>query len=47
VAELTTAHRSTAYRSLFGLEASTYEPHAVHGAGRAYPETNCYTDIII
>jgi hypothetical protein len=47
VADLTTAHRSTAYRSLFGLDASTYEPHAVHGAGRAYPETNCYTDIII
>jgi hypothetical protein len=47
VADLTTVHRSTAYRSLFGLEVSTYEPHAVHGAGRAYPETNCYTDIII
>jgi hypothetical protein len=47
VAQLSTAHRSTAYRSLFGLEASTYQPHAVHGAGRSYPETNCYTDIII
>ncbi len=41
------ARRSSAYRSLFGLEASTYEPHAVHRAGRSYPETNCYTDIII
>jgi len=47
VAELTTAHRSTAYRSLFGLEASSYQPHMVHGPGRSYPETNCYTDIII
>ena len=44
---MTTARRSTAYRSLLGLEASSYEPHAVHGSGRAYPETNCYTDIII
>jgi hypothetical protein len=28
-------------------EAAAYEPHALHGPGRAYLETNCYTDIII
>lgn len=33
--------------SLFGLDPSSYQPHAVHGTDRAYPETNCYTDIII
>ena len=39
--------RTGAYRSLFNLDASTYQPHAVHGPGRTYVETNCYTDIII
>lgn len=24
-----------------------YVPHALHGAGRAYRETNCYTDVLI
>ena len=33
--------------SLFGLDPATYRPHSVHGEGRTYPETNCYTDIII
>src|SRR3954452_20351451 len=33
--------------SLFGLDPATYQPHAVHGHDRSYPETNCYTDIII
>jgi len=42
-----TATRSATYRSLFGLDASGYEPHAVHRSGRTYGETNCYTDIII
>jgi hypothetical protein len=33
--------------SLFGLDPSAYQPHAVHGHDRSYPETNCYTDILI
>jgi len=24
-----------------------HQPHTLHGAGRSYPETNCYTDVII
>jgi hypothetical protein len=47
VGALSGAAHSGAYQSLFGLDASTYTPHALHGAGRSYPETNCYTDIII
>jgi hypothetical protein len=33
--------------SLFGHDPATYRPHAVHAADRTYPETNCYTDILI
>jgi len=33
--------------SLFGHDPATYRPHAVHGMDRTYPETNCYTDILI
>jgi hypothetical protein len=33
--------------SLFGLDPSSYRRHALHGTDRAYPETNCYTDILI
>ena len=33
--------------SLFGLDPRTYTPHALHGADRAYPENNCYVDIVI
>lgn len=32
---------------LFGHDPSTYRPHAVHAEERTYPETNCYTDMII
>lgn len=32
---------------LLGCDPATYAPHAVHGADRVYPETNCYTDIVI
>jgi hypothetical protein len=41
------ATRTSTYRSLLGLDAATYQPHAVHGRGRTYTESNCYTDIII
>ncbi|HZP72193.1 MAG TPA: DUF1839 family protein [Gaiellaceae bacterium] len=34
-------------RSLLGLDPATYEPHALHADDRAYPETNCYADILI
>ncbi len=33
--------------SLLGLDPATYRPHAVHGSGRAYTDTNCYADILI
>jgi hypothetical protein len=41
------ATRTGTYRSLFGLDAAGYRPHAVHDSGRTYMESNCYTDIII
>jgi len=34
-------------RSLFGVAAEGYKPHAVDRAGRTYLETNCYTDVLI
>jgi hypothetical protein len=33
--------------ALFGLDPAAYRPHAVHGPARTYPETNCYTDLLI
>ncbi len=33
--------------SLFGLDPGSYEQHSLHGVDRDYPETNCYTDILI
>ena len=42
-----TAVRTGTYRSLFGLDVGTYQPHQVHGSHRTYAESNCYTDIII
>ncbi len=41
---VSSAHR---LRSLSGKEPATYRPHLLHGDGRTYLETNCYTDIII
>lgn len=39
---------SPAFRaSLFGVDPATHQRHDVHGLHRAYPETNCYADIII
>lgn len=32
---------------LFGHDPATYRPHAVHVEERTYPETNCYTDMLI
>jgi hypothetical protein len=33
--------------SLLGLDPSTYQPHPVHRADFGYPETNCWTDVVI
>ena len=33
--------------SLFGLDPAGYVPHTLHREPRSYPETNCYTDILI
>ncbi|HEX3511509.1 MAG TPA: DUF1839 family protein [Solirubrobacteraceae bacterium] len=33
--------------SLLGLDPGAYTPHALHSSERSYPETNCYTDILI
>jgi hypothetical protein len=33
--------------SLSGKEPTGYQPHLLHGDGRTYLESNCYTDIII
>ncbi|HEY0278575.1 MAG TPA: DUF1839 family protein [Solirubrobacterales bacterium] len=38
---------STAFVSLLGLDPTAYETHLLHGADRDYPETNCYTDILV
>jgi hypothetical protein len=32
---------------LFDLDPATYESHPLHADDRAYPETNCYADILI
>jgi hypothetical protein len=39
--------RSATEVSLLGLDPTAYEPHPLHATDRAYPETNCYTDILI
>ncbi len=33
--------------ALFGLDPAAYRQHAVHAPDRTYPETNCYTDLLI
>ena len=33
--------------SLLGLDPASYAPHPLHADDRAYPETNCYADILI
>ena len=29
------------------LDPATYRPHAIHAADRLWPETNCYTDLVV
>ena len=29
------------------LDPATYRRHAIHGDGRVWPETNCYTDLLV
>jgi hypothetical protein len=33
--------------SLLGLDPAAYERHPLHATDRVYPETNCYTDILV
>jgi hypothetical protein len=33
--------------ALFGLDPASYRRHWLHGGERTYPETNCYTDLLI
>ena len=33
--------------SLSGKDPAGYDRHALHSTGRSYPETNCYSDIVI
>jgi len=33
--------------SLLRLDPASYTPHLLHASSRSYPETNCYTDIVI
>jgi hypothetical protein len=33
--------------SLLGADPTSYRPHWLHADDRAYPETNCYADIVI
>lgn len=33
--------------ALLGLDPATYVPHAVHRPDFGYPETNCWTDVVI
>ena len=32
---------------LKGLNPADYRPHELHGAGRDWPQTNCYVDLWI
>lgn len=34
-------------KQLIDLDPANYRPHAIHGEGRAWAETNCYADVII
>jgi hypothetical protein len=38
---------TTTMTNLFGCDPQTYRPHALHAHNRAYPETNCYMDVLI
>jgi len=38
---------SNGFVSVLGLDPAVYRPHPLHAPERSYPETNCYTDILI
>ncbi len=42
-----TGQTTTGLISLLGLDPASYSYHRLHSSDRAYPETNCYTDILI
>jgi hypothetical protein len=39
--------QATGLVSLSGLDPETYRSHVLHGPGRTYGETNCYTDVLV
>jgi hypothetical protein len=41
------SYTATAMVSLLGLDPGAYRRHPLHSTDRAYPETNCYTDIFV
>jgi hypothetical protein len=42
-----TVQTRSGLRSLSGKEPASYRPHLLHGEGRTYLESNCYSDIVI
>jgi hypothetical protein len=32
---------------ILDLDPATYERHLIHGEGRTWAETNCYTDVVV
>lgn len=44
---MSSAAGATGLCSLLGLHPGSYVSHPLHASTRAYPETNCYTDILI
>lgn len=34
-------------RSILPLDPATYRRHAIHGEGRTWAETNCYSDVVV
>ncbi|MGZ4254962.1 MAG: DUF1839 family protein [Solirubrobacteraceae bacterium] len=42
-----TVSKAIGAHSLSGKEATVYQPHPLHGDGRTYTESNCYSDVII
>lgn len=44
---MSSAAGATGLCSLLGLDPGSYVSHPLHASTRAYPETNCYTDILI
>lgn len=44
---MSAAAETTAIVSLLGLDPGCYLPHPLHATDRVYPQTNCYTDVLV